>query len=620
MIGTTLGNRYHLVRQLGTGGMARVFLAVDTRLGSNVAIKVLHPQFAEEKAYIERFAREAKMAGVLDNPHIVKILEYGQDREHHYLVIEYIDGQDIRKVIESEGPLAAERVIDIADQVAEALQHAYERGIIHRDIKSPNLLLTRDGVIKVLDFGIARSRALPSLTGSGFIGSPHYISPEQAMGERADIRSDIYSLGVVLYEMLSGQLPYVADTPWSVINAHITSQPTPLRQLRPDIPPAVERLVERTMAKNPLDRFQSPAELRAAIAAVKARKSLPRVAYHPNPELANLLAEIYANAQWAAEHQRWPTALNLFTQILGLAPNYRDAAARAEQAATRVKLDALYNQAARQIQALDWPAAQDTLSQVLALDSSYRDARELISMVQRELAAGPGKMAKRAALPASKGVVVGEYDAFRRLNVAVAPARPALLIPGALARGKPHRMLFYRRLWDYTSPWAGVVALFSAAVLWFRALEYPYSLVFGLSILACLAGALLTWAMWQRAIVQCLEDRLLVRFPFYAMEVAYHAIKGTRLAPLEWVMDPRQGSLLEHGFLKPLLGKTAIVVQLTEIPNPNRWQRLTSGGLQLTSEGVALLVEDWMRLRREIDDRLLALKAPALFQGDGQEP
>ncbi|MEW6233028.1 MAG: protein kinase, partial [Chloroflexota bacterium] len=137
MIGTTLGNRYRLVRQLGIGGMARVFLAVDTRLGGNVAIKVLHPQFAEEKAYIERFAREAKMAGGLDSPHIVKILEYGQDREYHYLVIEYVDGQDIRKVIESEGPLAVEGVLDIADQVAEALQHAYERGIIHRDIKSP---------------------------------------------------------------------------------------------------------------------------------------------------------------------------------------------------------------------------------------------------------------------------------------------------------------------------------------------------------------------------------------------------------------------------------------------------------------------------------------------------
>ena len=224
MIGQIVGNRYKILRQIGSGGMAWVYLAEDTSDDTQVAVKVLFPQYSEDVAYTQRFIREAKVAMSLSEPHIVKVLDYGADRDTHYLVMEYIEGRDVKTILQEEGPFPLDQVLDVATQVSLALEHANERGIVHRDIKPQNLMITPEGMVKVLDLGIARAHSLPSLTQSGFVGSLYYISPEQAMGGRTDIRSDIYSLGIVMYEMLAGAPPFAADTPWMIVNMHISGQ------------------------------------------------------------------------------------------------------------------------------------------------------------------------------------------------------------------------------------------------------------------------------------------------------------------------------------------------------------------------------------------------------------
>lgn len=199
MIGETLGNRYKILSDLGSGGMAWVYLAEDSINSGLVAVKVLYPQFSLDMAYLQRFVREAKVASALTSPHIVKVLDYGATRDVHYLVMEHIIGQDLRELLNLRHRLPWQEALGIARQVALALDHAFQFGIVHRDIKPQNLMVDQEGTVKVLDFGIARALTMPSLTLTGFVGSPYYISPEQAKGEQVDVRSDIYSLGIVLY-------------------------------------------------------------------------------------------------------------------------------------------------------------------------------------------------------------------------------------------------------------------------------------------------------------------------------------------------------------------------------------------------------------------------------------
>jgi predicted Ser/Thr protein kinase len=273
MIGRLIGNRYKIIRELGSGGMARVYLAKDNKKFSLMAVKILYPQLSENFTYIQRFNREAKMAMHLSDPHIVSVLDYGADKDDHYLVMEYVEGNTLTEVLREEGPLSWERALTIAYQAAEALREAHRQHIVHRDIKPANIMITPEGTARVLDFGIARGSDLPTLTQSGFVGSPYYISPEQAKGEEVDIRSDIYSLGVVLYEMLSNRLPFEAETPWPIINQHISADPPALSAICEDLPQEVALLVHKMLAKAPEDRLQTPAELMWAIESI-----LPEVA------------------------------------------------------------------------------------------------------------------------------------------------------------------------------------------------------------------------------------------------------------------------------------------------------------------------------------------------------
>jgi serine/threonine-protein kinase len=225
LIGETLGNRYKLLRELGAGGMAWVYQAEDMTERSLVAVKVLYPQYNQDISYVERFLREARLALQISSQHVVRVLDYGADRDLHYLVMEQIRGKDLATILTDMGRLPCQEVLRIGIQVAQALEAANAQGVVHRDIKPENIMIDAQGLVKVLDFGIARARELPTVTEGGFVGSPSYISPEQAMGKQVDIRSDIYSLGIVLYEALSGKRPFVAETSWSIISQHIAQEP-----------------------------------------------------------------------------------------------------------------------------------------------------------------------------------------------------------------------------------------------------------------------------------------------------------------------------------------------------------------------------------------------------------
>ena len=291
MIGTVLGNRYKLLSELGHGGMAWVYLAQDLRREQLVAVKILYPQLGQDLDFLRRFAQEARLSMTLTrsapDAHIARILDYGSEQDTHYLVMEYVPGRDLRRVLTEDGPLPWQQALDIARQIALALNHAHRHGIVHRDIKPENIMLLPDGSIRVLDFGLARARTSPSLTQSGFVGSPYYAAPEQVNGKKADIRADLYSLGVILYEMLTGSHPFPAETPWEAINKHLTaSLPSPETTL-PDLPPAVGQIIRRAMAKKPEERFQTPGEMVQALTAALAGQSFaagdnrPRLSAHP---------------------------------------------------------------------------------------------------------------------------------------------------------------------------------------------------------------------------------------------------------------------------------------------------------------------------------------------------
>jgi Protein kinase domain len=268
---TRIDGRYTIERPLGSGGMAEVFLAHDGVLDRDVALKVLRSQYAGDEEFYERFRREATSAAGLSHPNIVQVYDRGETADGTcYIAMEYVSGGTLKERLDERGPMEPQRALAVVGQVAEALWAAHERGVIHRDIKPQNILVTDMGHLKVTDFGIARAASAATISATNAVfGTAGYLSPEQALGEPATPRSDLYSLGIVLYELLTGVVPYRADNPVAVCMKHVTEPLTPPRRLDPTLPEAVDALVVKMLAKDPADRPESASEVLDDIEGVR---------------------------------------------------------------------------------------------------------------------------------------------------------------------------------------------------------------------------------------------------------------------------------------------------------------------------------------------------------------
>ncbi len=290
-----LGGRYELDGVVGRGGMAEVYRARDIRLDRIVAVKTLREDLARDATFQARFRREAQSAASLNHPSIVAVYDTGEDAEGPahvpYIVMEYVDGRTLRELLRDDRRLLPERALEITDGVLRALDYSHRNGIVHRDIKPGNVMLTRSAEVKVMDFGIARavSDAQATMTQTAqVIGTAQYLSPEQARGERVDARSDLYSTGCLLYELLTGRPPFTGDSPVAIAYQHVRENPIPPSRIDPEIPAWADSIVLKAMAKDPADRYQSAAEMRTdiqrALSGVPVAAPPPTEMYAPGTQ------------------------------------------------------------------------------------------------------------------------------------------------------------------------------------------------------------------------------------------------------------------------------------------------------------------------------------------------
>jgi eukaryotic-like serine/threonine-protein kinase len=258
--GMIISERYEIIDKVGSGGMADVYKAKDLRLNRFVAIKVLKPEYSSDKSFVNKFRGEAQSAAGLSHPNIVNVYDVGDDGSLHFIVMELVEGITLKRFIERKGKLEIKEAVGIGIQIAQGMEAAHDNHIIHRDIKPQNIIISRDGKVKVTDFGIAKATNSNTIT-SNAMGSVHYLSPEQARGGYSDEKSDIYSLGVTLYEMLSGKVPFAGDNTVSVALLHIQGEAMPLRELDPEIPVSIDKIVQKCMQKRPERRYHSASEL-----------------------------------------------------------------------------------------------------------------------------------------------------------------------------------------------------------------------------------------------------------------------------------------------------------------------------------------------------------------------
>jgi serine/threonine protein kinase len=258
--------KYKIITEVGQGDFAAVYKAVDTTLDRTVALKVLAPHLLWDYAFVQRFQREARVAANLDHPNILTVYEVGQIEGVYFIAMQFLEGRTLSQILEAEGPLPVSRVRAIIEQVASALDYAHARGFVHRDIKPSNVIVAEDGRATLTDFGLVKAGEGTKLSTTGVVfGTPEYMSPEQAQGEKVDGRSDIYSLGIMLFEMLTGQVPFEADTPLEVSVKHLTAALPLPRAVNPDIPELVERVILKAMAKAPEDRYRRVSEMAEAL-------------------------------------------------------------------------------------------------------------------------------------------------------------------------------------------------------------------------------------------------------------------------------------------------------------------------------------------------------------------
>jgi serine/threonine-protein kinase len=272
VVGELVADRYEVEELVGAGGMSSVYRAHDRLLDRKVALKVMHQHYGGDPEHVERFRREARSVAALSHPNVVTVIDRGEHRGRQFIVFEYVDGENLKQLIQRRGPAPVATALELAIQIAQALSFAHRHGLVHRDVKPQNVLLNGDGRAKVTDFGIARSLDVQQgVTQTGTVlGTSEYIAPEQAQGRNVDEQTDVYSLGVVLYELLSGHVPFAGENFVAVAMRHINDPPPPLADSRPDVPARVEAAVRRAMAKEPSDRFATMADLCAELEACLA--------------------------------------------------------------------------------------------------------------------------------------------------------------------------------------------------------------------------------------------------------------------------------------------------------------------------------------------------------------
>jgi beta-lactam-binding protein with PASTA domain/predicted Ser/Thr protein kinase len=297
---TLIDERYRVVEKLGSGGMADVYCAEDEQLGRQVALKLLYRHLAESASFVERFRREASSAAGLQHPNIVSIFDRGEWDGTYYIAMELIRGRTLKDVIRERGPAPPDAAVDLVLQILRAARYAHQRGIVHRDIKPHNVLIDEEGRVKVTDFGIARAGASDMTETGSVMGTAQYLSPEQAQGRPVDARSDLYSIGIVLYEMLTGVVPFDAESPVSIALKQVSEPPVPPRERNPAVPPALDAVVLRALEKDPARRYPTAD---AFIEALHSARSQPYEAVAPPPPPAVPVEEILEEAD--RRSRRW---------------------------------------------------------------------------------------------------------------------------------------------------------------------------------------------------------------------------------------------------------------------------------------------------------------------------
>lgn len=306
MVGQRLGGRYHLEERIGGGGMAIVYRARDLLLNRTVAVKILRSQFGVDDDFINRFRREAQAVASLSHPNVVSVYDVGEDHDTHYIVMEYIEGLTLKDLINQHGALPVEDAVRIAVQVCDALEHAHQNKIIHRDIKPHNILIGNNGRIKVTDFGIARAVTSATITHTNSVlGSVHYFSPEQARGGFTGEKSDIYSLGIVLYEMVTGELPFSGDSPITVALKHLQDPLTDPRDVNPSIPQSVENIILKALVKDPFLRYSSAYEMLTDLETclLPERRNEPKIEFPVDEEATRVYPRITEDMLGNPEHR-----------------------------------------------------------------------------------------------------------------------------------------------------------------------------------------------------------------------------------------------------------------------------------------------------------------------------
>lgn len=398
--------KYEILDELGRGSFAVVYKARDTTLDRTVALKVLAPHLSWEPDFVHQFRREAKAVAQLHHPHIVVVHEIGEEEGQLYIGMEYIQGRTLAHKLIEEGALPLDHVVTILEQLADALDYAHTKSILHRDVKPGNIMVTEGGRVDLhttlMDFGLMKAMEGSQYvrTSGQIVGTPEYMSPEQAEGEELDYRSDLYALGVVAYQMSTGQAPFTAPSPLAVLRGHTDKPPPSPRDLNPQLSPEVEQVLLKTLAKKPNDRYQSAGALARALKQAIEAEARAR-------QREEQLAGRYAQLQQAVADQDWPAAEARCREILALDPNYCDVDAllnqteegmRREQARQQdererqAHMAQLYTQLQTTVERKDWPEVLTLGGQIQALEPGYRDVPDLIAQAREQLHRPPPRV------------------------------------------------------------------------------------------------------------------------------------------------------------------------------------------------------------------------------------